>query len=66
MGEYENFRENFCENKFFRKLSQNEILRKASEFLLIFASRENEKRSFRFNPKLTFHQHVKIGRNNNI
>jgi hypothetical protein len=54
MGENENFCENFCENKkLMRKLSQNEILRKVSEFSLMFAFRENEKRGFRFNPKLT-------------
>jgi hypothetical protein len=42
---------NFRENENFRaKLSRNEISRKMSEFSLIFAFRENEKRGFRFNP----------------
>jgi hypothetical protein len=58
---YPDFRENFCENENFREIFRenenfreienfHEISRKVSEFLLIFAFRENEKRGFRFNP----------------
>jgi hypothetical protein len=45
------FAKTFRESENFRETKFREILRKVSEFSLIFAFRENEKRGFRFNPR---------------
>jgi hypothetical protein len=43
----------FEQTKIFAKTFAKQNFAKASKFSLILASRENEKRGFRFNPKLT-------------